>query len=181
MRTEVTIIDHIFYTNELGLSDLSPNPLLTVHIGDTRNVTLLSSVFTPDVVGMVHLASISCMVQCAENPRDCTDVDECGTRLICDSLEQLNSQDQGKQWFILASSVEVYSETTAAITLHEDARTKPSSVYGNRSLRLRELLRHDHLAIFLLFPFVYRTCTEARTITTIAPFHPLLLNHYGTK
>ena len=80
---------------------------------------------------MVHLASISCMVQCAENPQDCTDVDERGTWLIRGSLEQLNSQDQGKQWFILASSVEVYSEMTAAITLHEDAQTKPLSVYGN--------------------------------------------------
>lgn len=105
-----------------------------MHIGDIRNVTLLSSVFTPDVVGVVHLASISRVVQCAENPRDCTDVDERGTQLVFDSLEQLNSQDQGKRWFILASSVEVYSETTAAITLHEDAQTKPSSVYGKSKL-----------------------------------------------
>jgi nucleoside-diphosphate-sugar epimerase len=129
--TAVTIVDHIFHSDELGLSS---NSLLTLHIGDVRNTTLLSSVFTSDVVGVVHLAGISRVLQCEENPRDCTDVNERGTQLVLDSLEQLNKQDQGKRWFVLASSLEVYDPATTAAPIHEDAPTKPSSVYGTSKL-----------------------------------------------
>jgi len=127
--TPVTIVDHIFYPDELRPSDVASNPLLTVHIGDIRNTTLLSSVFTSDVVGVVHLASISRVLQCEENPRDCTNVNKRGTQLVLDSLEHLNRQDQGKRWFVLASSIEIYGDATTS-TLREDAPTNPSSFFG---------------------------------------------------
>ncbi len=96
-RTPLTVADHIFYPDELGPADLAPSSLLTVHTGDIRNDTLLSSVFTPDVVGVIHLAAISRVLQCEENPLDCVDVNESGTQLVLDSLEQLNKHDQGER------------------------------------------------------------------------------------
>ena len=133
--TAVTIVDRIFYPDELGPSNLVSNSLLTLHIGgDIRNTTLLSSVFTSDVVGVVHLAGISRVVHCEENPPDCTDVNERGTQLVLDSLEQLNKQDQGKRWFVLASSLAVYGDATTPGPIGEDAPTKPSSVYGASKL-----------------------------------------------
>jgi len=78
---------------------------------------------------VVHLAGISRVVQCEENPRDCTDVNKRGTQLVLDSLEHLNRQDQGKRWFVLASSIEVYGDAMTS-TPREDAPTNPSSVYG---------------------------------------------------
>ena len=105
-----------------------------MHIGDIRNTTLLSSIFTSDVVGVVHLADVSRVLRCEENPADCKDVNERGTQLVLDSLEHLNRNDQGKRWFILASSLEVYGDTTAATPLCEDAPTKPLSVYGASKL-----------------------------------------------
>ena len=105
-----------------------------MHIGDIRNTTLLSSIFTSDVVGVVHLADVSRVLRCEENPADCKDVNERGTQLVLDSLEHLNRNDQGKRWFILASSLEVYGDTTAATPLREDAPPKPLSVYGASKL-----------------------------------------------
>jgi nucleoside-diphosphate-sugar epimerase len=105
-----------------------------VHIGDIRNVTLLSSIFTSDVVGVVHLAGISRVLRCEENPADCKDVNERGTQLVLDSLEHLNRNDQGKRWFVLASSLEVYGDTTLATPLCEDTPTNPLSVYGASKL-----------------------------------------------
>ena len=105
-----------------------------MHIGDIRNTTLLSSIFTSDVVGVVHLADVSRVLRCEENPADCKDVNERGTQLVLDSLEHLNRNGQGKRWFILASSLEVYGDTTAATPLRENAPTKPLSVYAASKL-----------------------------------------------
>ena len=132
--TAVTVVDHIFYPDEFGLQGSTSNPLLDVHIGDIRNTTLLSSIFTSDVVGVVHLADVSRVLRCEENPADCKDVNERGTQLVLDSLEHLNRNGQGKRWFILASSLEVYGDTTAATPLRENAPTKPFSVYAASKL-----------------------------------------------
>ena len=121
-----------------------------MHIGDIRNTTLLSSIFTSDVVGVVHLADVSRILRCEENPADCKDVNERGTQLVLDSLEHLNRNDRGKRWFVLASSLEVYGDTTAATPTCEDAPTKPLSVYGASKLaaeRVVETRVRSHNAV----------------------------------
>ena len=168
-RTPVTVVDHIFYPDELGPADLAPSSLLTVHTGDIRNATLLSSAFTPDVVGVVHLAAISRVLQCEENPLDCVDVNERGTRLVLDSLEQLNRHDQGERWFVLASSIEVYGDaTTIAIPLREDAPTKPPSNYGASKLAAERIVEARVRTV--------QSSTDAGTLHAVA----LRLSHvYG--
>ena len=120
-RTPVTVVDHIFYPDELGPADLVPSSLLAVHTGDIRNATLLSSVFTPDVIRRT-----SRVLQCEENPLDCVDVNERGTQLVLDTLEQLNRHDPGERWFVLASSMEVYGHATTipslSVKMHQQNR-----------------------------------------------------------
>lgn len=53
---------------------------------------------------------------------------------MLESLEQLNRNVQGRRWFILASSLEVYGDMTTATPLCEDAPTQPLSVYGASKL-----------------------------------------------
>ena len=116
--TPVTILDAIYYPDELA-SSLSPSArsLLKVVKGDIRNTTLLSDVFTPDVVGVVHLAAVSRVLRCLQNEADCRDINERGTKLVLEALSDLNAKDNGRRWFILASSGDVY-DMEKSVNLH---------------------------------------------------------------
>jgi len=126
---------------------MSKSPLLTVHVGDIRNTTLLSEVFTQDVVGVVHLAAVSRVLWCLENEADCWDVNERGTQLVLDALTDLNRGDKGKRWFVLASSREVYGNPlngSEKPTTEDDDRT-PANVYGASKLAAENVVT-KHLA-----------------------------------
>lgn len=152
--TPVTVLDKIAYQDELN--SLSPcsyqHPeyrcaLLTVHIGDIRNATLLSEVITPDVVGVIHLAAVSRVLWCLENEADCWDVNERGTQVVLDALTDLNGKDKGKRWFILASSREVYGNPPHSDDrpTTEDAERRPANVYGASKLAAENVVT-KHLA-----------------------------------
>lgn len=139
----VTILDKLFYPDELDSlssslshprSYTSKSPLLKVHIGDIRNTTLLSEIFTSDVVGVVHLAAVSRVLWCLENEADCWDVNQRGTQLVLDALTNLNAKDSGKRWFVLASSREVYGNPLHDKPTTEDMERKPANVYGASKL-----------------------------------------------
>lgn len=139
----VTILDKLFYPDELDSlssslsyprSYTSKSPLLKVHIGDIRNTTLLSEIFTSDVVGVVHLAAVSRVLWCLENEADCWDVNERGTQSVLDALTNLNAKDSGKRWFVLASSREVYGNPLRDRPTTEDMERIPANVYGASKL-----------------------------------------------
>ena len=140
----VTVLDKIFYPDELdslpsssSRYHFSRSSLLKVYIGDIRNTTLLSEVFTPDVIGVVHLAAISRVLWCLENEADCRDVNERGTQLVLDALTNINDKDKGKRWFILASSREVYGNPSYGddkLTTAENDERRPANVYGASKL-----------------------------------------------
>ena len=139
----VTTLDKLFYPDELDSlspslsyppSYTSKSPLLKVHIGDIRNTTLLSEIFTSDVVGVVHLAAVSRVLWCLENEADCWDVNQRGTQLVLDALTNLNAKDSGKRWFVLASSREVYGNPLHDNPTTEDMERKPANVYGASKL-----------------------------------------------
>ena len=150
------MLDKIFYPNELdALSSSSPysryqssqSSLLKIHIGDIRNTTLLSEVFTREVVGVVHLAAVSRVLWCLENEADCWDVNERGTQLVLDALTDLNSKDKGKRWLVLASSREVYGNPSHGddTPTTEDAERRPANAYGGSKLAAENIVT-KHLA-----------------------------------
>ncbi len=146
--TPVTILDMIDPSKEL-FPLLSPStwPLLKTFKGDIRNTTLLSEIMTPDIVGVVHLAAVSRVLWCLENEADCWDVNERGTKLILDALSTINAKDNGRRWFILASSREVYGDMPKGREndlFKEDAEKKPANVYGASKLAAEKTLQ-SHL------------------------------------
>lgn len=142
--TPVTVIDTIFFEDELESLPPSSRSLLDVHIGDIRNATALSSVFTPDVVGVIHLAAVSRVLWCLENEADCWDVNERGTQMVVDGLAELNRRDGGKRWFVLASSREVYGDAKDNEPIKEDAEKTPANIYGASKLAA-EVVIEKHL------------------------------------
>ncbi|KAF8309132.1 NAD(P)-binding protein [Clavulina sp. PMI_390] len=144
-NTPVTIIDTLFYPNELShpSRDLENQSLLRVHVDDIRNTTALASALTPDVVGIVHLAAVSRVAWCVQNQNDCIDVNERGTELVFDALTRLNTKDHGKRWFILASSREVYGDAGSGnlVTFREDAEKKPVNAYGASKLAAERIVQ----------------------------------------
>lgn len=132
--TSVTILDTTYYPEELEPFLSASGALPNVHIGDIRNTTALSAVFTSDVVGAIHLAAVSRVLWCLENEDDCWDVNERGTKMVLNALSNLNRKDSGKRWFILASSREVYGNARDAGPTAEDAEKKPTNIYGASKL-----------------------------------------------
>lgn len=135
--TPVTVIDKIFHRDELDdiYSDLpQARDLLRVKIGDIRDFAAMKDVMTDDVVGVVHLAAVSRVLWCLENQDDCWDVNERGTEVVLEALVDLNRQDRGKRWFILASSREVYGDVKIFPVL-ENSEKIPANVYGESKLR----------------------------------------------
>ncbi|KAF8307622.1 hypothetical protein DL93DRAFT_2232130 [Clavulina sp. PMI_390] len=135
-NTPVTVIDAIFYPDELTKTSSENQALLRVHVDDIRNTTALASALTADVVGIIHLAAVSRIGWCLNNANDCMDVNARGTQLVFDALTQLNTKDHGKRWFILASSQEIYgvSQGDKRLALREDDQTIPINVYGASKL-----------------------------------------------
>lgn len=142
--TPVTVLDTIFFEDELESLPPSSRSLLDIHIGDIRNATALSSVFTPDVVGVVHLAAVSRVLWCLENEADCWDVNERGTQMVVDGLAELNRRDGGKRWFVLASSREVYGDAKDNQPIKEDAEKTPANIYGASKLAA-EVVIENHI------------------------------------
>ncbi|KAF8342878.1 uncharacterized protein EI90DRAFT_3030555 [Cantharellus anzutake] len=140
-RTPVTILDRIFYEDELELSTLSPSApsLLQVNIGDIRNTSALSSAFTNDISGVIHLAAVSRADWCTESQKDCSDINERGTQMVLDALIQLNTRDQGRRWFIFASSFDVYHYLSDQ-PMDERTMTAPVNAYGQTKLAAEKLM-----------------------------------------
>lgn len=145
--TPVTVVDKIFYYDELESLSPSSQSLLQLHLGDIRNTTVLSAAFTPDVVGVIHLAAISRPEWCADGELDCWDVNKRGTQLVLDGLTNLNEGDDGQRWFVLASSSEVYGDPGDHKPIHEDAERHPVNVYGATN-SVAESTVQDHLRSF---------------------------------
>ncbi|KAF8338835.1 uncharacterized protein EI90DRAFT_2908502 [Cantharellus anzutake] len=142
-RTPVTILDTIFYEDELELSTLSPSAssLLQVHIGDIRNISTLSSAFTNEISGVIHLAAVSRADWCMENRKDCSDINERGTQMVLDALIRLNSLDKGRRWFIFPSSFDVYHYPRRGQSMDERIVTAPVNAYGQTKLEAENLVR----------------------------------------
>lgn len=147
--TPVTVVDKIFYYDELELLSPSSQSLFQLHLGDIRNTTALSSAFTPDVVGVIHLAAISRPEWCTDGELDCWDVNKRGTQLVLDELTKLNELDGGERWFILASSSEVYGDPVDNNTINEDAECHPVNVYGATNSAAESAVQ-DHLRSYRL-------------------------------
>ena len=147
--TPITILDTVFYEDELELPTISSasSSLLQVHIGDIRNTTALSSVFTPDISGVIHLAAVSRAEWCIENEKDCFDINERGTQMVLDALSALNHRDQGERWFILASSLDIYDAAKNTGPVPRDNEGWPASVYGATKLAAEKLVK-KHLKRF---------------------------------
>lgn len=138
--TPVTIIDKIFYQEELDeLHEEHPQArnLLQVMLGDIRNVSAWDQVMTPDVAGVIHLAAVSRVMWCAENQSDCFDVNGRGTEVAMEALAKLNQLDQGQRWFLLASSSEVYGNPKA-LPVTENSEIIPLNPYGESKRRAEE-------------------------------------------
>ena len=128
--TPVTILDGVYYPDELTSSlPHSSRSILTVTKGDIRNTTLLSQAFTPDIVGVVHLAAVSRVLWCLDNEADCRDINERGTQLVLEALSRLNAEDNGRRWFVLASSIDVYGDME-----------KPANTYAATKLAAEKVL-----------------------------------------
>ncbi len=98
----------------------------------------LSSAFTADISGVIHLAAISQPEWCIENEKDCVDINVRGTQMVLDALARLNSRDQGKRWFILSSSLDIYD-----IKRNEPIRESagpPTDVYGATMVAAEKLV-----------------------------------------
>lgn len=122
--TPVTVIDTIFFEDELEYLPPSSRSLLDV--------------------GVVHLAAVSRVLWCLENEADCWDVNERGTQMVVDGLAELNKRDGGKRWFILASSREVYGDAKDNKPIKEDAEKAPANIYGASKLAA-EVVIEKHL------------------------------------
>lgn len=144
--TPITVVDKIFYHDELPPS--SPS-LLRVCLGDIRNTTVLSSAFTPDVVGVIHLAAISRPEWCTDNEPDCWDVNERGTQLVLDEMTKLNQVSAGKRWFILASSTKVYGDAIDQMP-SDGVEHHPANVYGATKLAAESAVQ-EHLRSYRLY------------------------------
>ncbi|KAF8307625.1 hypothetical protein DL93DRAFT_2171636 [Clavulina sp. PMI_390] len=144
-NTPVTIIDAVFYPDELSHASRGSRneTLLRVHVDDIRNTTALASALTPDIVGIVHLAAVSRVAWCLQNQNDCMDVNERGTELVFDALTRLNAKDNGKRWFILASSREVYGDAGPGnhVPFREEAEKKPANAYGTSKLAAERVIQ----------------------------------------
>ncbi|KAF8338858.1 uncharacterized protein EI90DRAFT_3117929 [Cantharellus anzutake] len=136
--TPVTLLDATWRPDELLPSlTSSSRSLLKVVKGDIRNTTLLSDILTPDIVGIVHLGAVSRVLLCLENEADCWDINERGTKLTLEALSNLNARDNGRRWFVLASSREVYGDMPPGkenIPFKEDTEKKPVNAYGASKL-----------------------------------------------
>ncbi|KAG8868247.1 hypothetical protein FRB98_003716, partial [Tulasnella sp. 332] len=113
--------------------------LLRVKIGDIRDPEALNNAMTDDVVGVVHLASVSRVLWCLENEADCLDVNERGTDVVLNALSDLNVRDGRRRWFVLASSREVYGNSKI-LPVSEDDEKLPANVYGASKLRAEQVL-----------------------------------------
>ncbi|KAF8338856.1 uncharacterized protein EI90DRAFT_2908028 [Cantharellus anzutake] len=136
--TPVTLLDAAWRPKEL-LPSLTPSSrsLLKVVKGDFRNTTLLSDILTPDIVGIVHLGGVSRVLLCLENEADCWDINERGTKLALEALSNLNAKDNGRRWFVLASSIAVYGDMPPGrenVPFEEDTEKKPVNAYGASKL-----------------------------------------------
>lgn len=135
--TPVTILDKIVYQDEFD--NVPGRSLLTIHVGDIRNTTVLDEALTADVVGIIHLAAVSRVVWCLQNEADCTDVNERGTKIVLDALGHLSHRDGKKRWFVLASSREVYGSADGVV--EETAPMVPTNVYGASKLAAENVVK----------------------------------------
>ncbi|KAG8922719.1 hypothetical protein FRC00_007115, partial [Tulasnella sp. 408] len=132
--TPVTVIDRILYQDEVDgiYEELPPaRELLSVTLGDIRDASTLQKVMTPDVVGVIHLAAVSRVDWCEKNTVDCLDVNERGTEIVLEALANLNRHDNGQRWFILASSAEVYGNTSHKV---------PQNAFEESKLRAEQVV-----------------------------------------
>ncbi|KAG9010853.1 hypothetical protein FRB90_007584 [Tulasnella sp. 427] len=135
--TPVTVIDKIFYQDELDeIYEELPQArsLLQVTNGDVRDASIMRKVMTPDVTGVIHLAGVARMDRCEKNEVDCFDVNERGTEAVLESILSLNQGDKGSRWLVLASSAEVYGNTEGRSVI-ETSQREPRNAYGESFLR----------------------------------------------
>ncbi|KAG8922720.1 hypothetical protein FRC00_007116 [Tulasnella sp. 408] len=139
--TPVTVVDKILYQDEFDeiYEELpSGRELLNVTLGDIRDASSLQKVMTPDVVNLIHLAAVYQVGWCEENKVDCLDVNERGTEIVLEALTNLNRHDNGKRWFVLASSAEVYGNTNTLST--EISEKVPQNAYVESKLRAEQVV-----------------------------------------
>ena len=133
--------------------------------GDLLNFANLSTqvrAFVPDCV--VHLASISDVKTCEEDPRLAFEVNALGTQLL---VEALGSKSQAHIVFATTSHVYDFSKIGQGQMLTESSALRPLNVYG-RSKRAGELVLEEWIArasqaratLLRLFNFTHRTQSD---------------------
>ncbi|KAG8844514.1 hypothetical protein FRB96_003016 [Tulasnella sp. 330] len=128
----VTVLDTKFDTNDLEVvySDFpSARDLLHLKTGDVQDAKALSGVMTSDVDGVIHLAAVSRAQWCSEDRAECSDVNENGTDAVLHALRDLNRLDQGRRWFLLASSRSIHDAQAFLATKDESERISASNAY----------------------------------------------------
>lgn len=111
--------------------------------GDIRNLTAVRSILAAQdafrITGVIHLAAVSRVQNCNDNPFDCRDVNVRGTTAL---LESLNDYTPERPWLVFTSSREVYgSRCTPEQACDETSAIAPINLYGQTKWEGEEAIR----------------------------------------
>ena len=146
--------------------DIKKNPVNIQHLIDDRDVIYINQdildtqeiyniVNNNEFDGIVHLAAVSRVVWCEENPDLCVSTNVGGISSI---LEAMSKKDR-KPWFIFGSSREVYGEQEV-LPVKETATKVPINLYGRTKLEGEKFVcyysgKHHINSIIMRFSNVY--------------------------
>lgn len=141
---------------------------------DIRNYDEMHAVlepYAPRIRGLIHLAAIARVRDCASNTTACMQVNVDGTNNIMRLLWAFfgtKTRSGGRQvlpWLLFASSREVYGELGPHDIVDEKSRLQPVNSYGESKLQAEQVLRMwAHKTKFnvvtLRFTNVYGSCDD---------------------
>ena len=129
---------------EVYILDIKENPInlnafrgaIKYIQGDVRDREFIYKILTKHrFEGIIHLAAISRVIWCEEDPELCISTNIYGTQNILDGISRLNK----KPWIIFGSSREVYGEQQI-LPVKENARKVPINIYGQAKVKGEEMV-----------------------------------------
>ena len=116
-----------------NLQSLLPSKSLTLHQGDLRDPSFLSTVFSHPIDAVIHFAALKAVGQSMENPLDYYQVNVGGTVNLLKAMKQA-----GVQKFIFSSSACVYGDQGGIYT--ETCPTAAVNVYGRTKVVVEQVI-----------------------------------------
>ena len=154
---KVTILDNFMYGYESTLH-LVANSNLTINKKDIRNIEL-SDVKDFDVV--FHLAGISGMPACAQNPHSAESINFESTKKLCDLLSK-------EQLLINASTTSMYGFSEEICD--ENSHINPVSIYGKTKYEAEKVIQERKMSISLRFATVFGISPKMRNDLMVNDF-----------